>query len=466
MGAYHARLSPSSAHRWSSCTASPGAQDGRPNTTSEASRFGTCGHQIAEECLLQGTDPLTYVGRRMLFWSGLDDSLKPLGGEDWENKFTQDDGSLRFPHGGEQVAFVDVTEEMAEGVLTYVKYVRNHVATHGGEMLVEQSVPIDHITGEEGARGTTDVAVLSGETLTIIDLKMGRGRVKAYEVVEPSLENPETGEVQPPKLQMNQQVALYALGTYREHSLFHDFKRVKAVIVQPMLNAVSEYECSIDELLALGEWLSKKAEETRVNPEFQPSSDNCFFCKARFDCHARNAEVLSAAIEGFDDVETAKPKVIQLPQLGDMWNLLPMIRAWADDIEARVQAELEAGRRVHLSDGQYLKLVEGKQGNKQWKDERVVEQMLKKDFRLRDDLVYNQKLITPTQAEKIAITTKGKRPENDPKKYAIGKVQWQRLAEHIVRADAKPKIVVSSDPRPEIQRSEPTAEDDGSDLFN
>ena len=466
MGAKHARLSPSSAHRWTECSASAGAQDGKPNKTSEASRFGTCGHQIAEECLLSGADPLGYVGRRMLFWTGLNDDMRPTGGENWESAFAQADGTLVFPHGGVQEAVVEVTQEMAEGVLTYVKYVRNYIETHGGDMLVERSVPIGHITGETDATGTTDVAVLSPTTLTVIDLKMGRGRVKAYDVMVPSTTDPVTGEPTTPKLRMNLQLAMYALGTYHENSLFYNFERVKVAIVQPMLGAVSEYECSVAELLALGEWLSERANETRDNPEFRPSHDNCFFCKARFDCHARNAEVLNLAVDGFDDVATAKPRVVNLPQLGDMWRMVEMVRAWADDIETRVQAEIEAGNKVYLSDGQHLKLVAGRKGNKTWDDEAAVEQMLKKEFRLRDDVVYTRKLITPAQAEKIAVTTKGKRPENDPKKYAIGKVQWSKLTEHIKQPDGKPTVVVSSDPRPEIKRDVQDMPDDGSDLFN
>ena len=49
--AYHASLSPSSASRWTSCTASINAQAGLPNENSEASMAGTCCHQMSAELL-------------------------------------------------------------------------------------------------------------------------------------------------------------------------------------------------------------------------------------------------------------------------------------------------------------------------------------------------------------------------------------------------------------------------------
>lgn len=66
MGSYHAKLSPSSADRWTSCTASINAQEGIPNTNSDASRDGTCCHQILAECLENPElDLQSYLGRVM-----------------------------------------------------------------------------------------------------------------------------------------------------------------------------------------------------------------------------------------------------------------------------------------------------------------------------------------------------------------------------------------------------------------
>ncbi len=81
---YHAELAPSSAERWTSCTASINAQRGLPNKSTVASREGTCGHLIAEECLTTGADPSAYIGKRLIFWRH---DPSDTEGEDWADSF-------------------------------------------------------------------------------------------------------------------------------------------------------------------------------------------------------------------------------------------------------------------------------------------------------------------------------------------------------------------------------------------
>lgn len=433
MGVYHARLGPSSASRWTDCTASAGAQDGYPNTTSEASRAGTTGHQIGAECLEHGHDPNSYVGRYLCFLSDRR--------EVWREQLADDD-ALLVTH-EERVTF-----ELAEAVAKYVNYVNTIHATLGGEMIVEQPVPIDHITGEQGATGMSDCIIVSGETLVTVDAKFGRGKVYAYDVIEPETYDLVTGEIVPPKLRMNLQLAMYLLGAYEKYALLSDFTQVKAVIVQPMLNHVSEYECSIEELMELKAWLSERAEATRTNPEFKPNGKNCHFCRAKYDCHARNRDALETALEGFEDVATARPKPITLPKLGDLYSKIDMIRSWCDDVEKRVMDELLAGKKVIRGDGIKYKLVEGRRGAKEWDDPAAIEKMML-EMKLKPDVIYTRKLVTPSQAEKLAETRKGKNqsPADEPKK-PIGKVKWNRLTAHIHQPPGKPVVAPQTDPRP------------------
>ncbi len=66
----HAKLSPSSADRWTTCTASIDAQEGIPNESSEASREGTVCHQIQAECLENSElDLQSYLGRTYNFYT-------------------------------------------------------------------------------------------------------------------------------------------------------------------------------------------------------------------------------------------------------------------------------------------------------------------------------------------------------------------------------------------------------------
>ena len=450
---YHARLSPSSASRWTDCTASIGAQEGFPNTTNEASRHGTCCHQLSAECLEHNTDPSTYLGRVMWFPAG--------GREDWREAFGEDTVLE---------AEVVVTDEMVEASQAYISFVRQQVQLLGAELIVEQQVPIGHVTGEPDARGTADTVMLAGEALVTIDAKFGRGKVYAYDVIEPAGYDVLTGEPKPPVLRMNLQLALYLLGSYEKYGLMGSFTRAKGVIVQPYLNHVSEYECSIEELLALGEWLSERAETTRTNPSFKPSNKNCFFCKAKFDCHARTALVLSEALDGFDDVDPEvkpTPKPIKLPDLGRLYSVVPLIRSWCDDIEKKTFNSVESGVTVIGDDGKPMKLVEGRKGHRQWDDAVEIENMLK-TMRLAHGEMYVSRIISPSEAEKLAPKTKKKRGQPVEEKSVIGKTQWGRLQEHIVIPDGKPTLALGSDPRQPMKSAsdmDDVTSADNSDLF-
>jgi hypothetical protein len=177
-----------------------------------------------------------------------------------------------------------------------------------------------------------------------------------------------------------------------------------------------------------------------------PSNDSCHFCKAKFDCHARNKDVLTTALEGFEDISTARPKPVTIPKLGDLYDKVQMIREWCDDIEQRVNEELTAGRPVIRGDGKKFVFKVGRKPAKEWDNPTEIEALMK-SWRMKDDIIYTKKLISPTQAEKIAETKKGHRRPDEVKK-PIGKIHWNKLTEHIVQGDPKPVIALETDPRP------------------
>lgn len=451
----HANLSPSSAKRWTSCTASPVAQEPYPNETSAASRPGTCGHQMAAECLVSDTDAAAYFGRTMEFWT-----LNGKGGESWANE---------TPAGARVLHTHVVDRPLVEMVQSYVNFVRNLRDTLGAQMIVEQQVPIGHVTGEEGATGTSDCILLTYDEIICIDLKLGRGKVKAYDELEPETYDLLTGDAIPPKLRMNLQASLYIAGAIERYGLLGDFTRCRAIIVQPALASVSEYGCSIDELNGLLDWLRERAEVTRKNPEFVPSSDNCFFCRARFDCHARNKVAIETALDGFEDIQTACVKPITLYKLGDLYEKVELIRQWCNDVEAKALRELMLGNKVVRSDGTKFVLKKGRSKNKEWNDTQTVERLLK-SWRVRGKDMYVTKVISPSQAEKIAETTKGKHRDKTLPKPIIGKQHWKELQQHIMQEDGPPVIALETDPRPRYLRkdsgfSDVSDEQPNSDLF-
>ena len=67
----HARLSPSSSHRWSTCTASVRAIESAidkgiipEDTSNDAADEGVAAHQVRAECLDLGLDPFDCIGSK------------------------------------------------------------------------------------------------------------------------------------------------------------------------------------------------------------------------------------------------------------------------------------------------------------------------------------------------------------------------------------------------------------------
>lgn len=446
----HAKLSPSSAFRWTSCTASPRQSEGKPNTSSEAAMQGTAEHQVSAECLESGADPTTYIGRTLLFWVH-DDSNS--SGEDWDAPGVEESLESNLAHVHHRIT---IDADSAARCSAYVQFVRDLVKARGATLFVEQRLPIGHVTGEADAKGTSDAVLLAGNELIICDAKFGRGRVNAYEVVKPAVRNADGLEIEPAVLEPNKQLALYAEGAMAEFSWMGSFDSVRMIIVQPALDHVSEFAHSIERHVAFIETLRQSAEQTRSNPQYVPSADNCFFCPGRFDCHARNAEAMSLAAGAFEDPDAAPLAVMaRTPvdrHLGMLYSKLPFIQRWLADIETRVHDTLAAGGQVVREDGMAYELVDGKEGPRQWEDEAAAEETLSK-MRLGDD-IYTRKLISPTAAEKLR-----KVPKTAPEgtKPRIGDRQWNKLEKLIVRAPAKKVIAL---------RTAAAPTDSSTDLFS
>lgn len=455
---YHAKLSPSSAKRWTSCTASIDAQDGMSDDGSEAARLGTTGHQLSAECLEHGHEAQSYLGRKMVFWW----NHAADHGEDWVEKLNLDGSEPA--HNPKHEVVVD--QDMIDACQSYINFIREQVKLSGATLYVEQRVPIGHITGEHDAGGTSDVVMTTPALLCTADLKLGRQKIMAYDVLAPAGEDIITGEPTAEVVRINLQLALYLLGAL--HKYPGNYTHVKAVIVQPYLHHVSEYSCSVPELLAVGEWLKERAEATRTGKVFQPSQEACHFCRARFTCKAREHDVLSTALIGFDDVDQAQPAPIPMNRLGSLYDKVAMIQGWCKDVIQHTFDQLTSGHPVVRNDGTRYKLVTGKKGNRKFDDEVEVEELLK-SMRLKKDQMYSYSLITPAAAEKLAEPTKKGRAIIAPP--VLSERQWAKLEARITQAPGSPTIALETDPRPAIAPATDGLEDvtqaasDCSDLF-
>lgn len=440
----HAALSPSSSERWTDCTASVHAQAGIPNQNSEASRLGTVCHQIGEECLLDAEkSPSDYLGRTMYFWHH---EFSDEFGNDWSDELEKRGGK----DGMHVHQSVVVTEDMVSAGETYVNFVRERHALIGGELLVEQYLPIGQFTGEEGAHGSGDALIVGDDFVEVIDAKFGRKRVNASKVVAPQRIDIITGQVQPEKRRANLQMACYALGAIHEHGLFRDIKTVTMTIVQPYLGHTDSYSCTVEELREVEAFLRAKAIETETNPKFSPSFDNCLFCRAKGRCNAQ----ASKALEGVFDIDEygAVPKALGVPSLGSQYALLPFVEQWVKDVYAEVERALAAGEPVVRDDGLAYKLVEGKNGPRKWVDENAAATLMLVDA--PESTVYTRSVISPADAEKMAKAKKPKKGEAAVQPV-LKPETWAVLQETCIKqSKGAPQVALETDPRPAINKAD------------
>jgi hypothetical protein len=426
----HALFSPSSAYTWIACKASTAAQLGQPDDSSEYADDGTASHELAKWCLDAGNDAAAYMGR-----------VIKVGEREFE-----------------------VDEERAEYVQMYVDSIRERIEAYkltGArvEMFVEQRLSIEHITGERGAKGTSDCVLIAvwedgRAEICVIDLKYGRGvEVSAVE---------------------NYQGMIYAEAARNEHADFYDFTNVRIVIHQPRVSEKpSEWEITP---AALQEWIAQTAkpaaeqgmlyvESVDFVPltlgDFVPGEKQCKFCKAKAVCPALAKHVEDTIGADFEDVAEAAYNPVNIPnpltaelldngRLGLIYESLDLIDSWAKAVRGRIEYELLNGNAVPG-----VKLVQGRRGARQWSSAEEAEALLK-SMRLKQEQMYNFKVISPTQAEKLLKAESPRR--------------WKKAESLITQRDGSPSVAPESDKRPALVIA-PVADDfeavteDGGDLL-
>lgn len=109
-----------------------------------------------------------------------------------------------------------------------------------------------------------------------------------------------------------------------------------------------------------------------------------------------------------------------------------LVEGWCKAVRAEVERRMLAGTPVPG-----WKLVTGKAGSRAWSDADEAAKLLKA-MRLRDDVMYDFSLISPTSAEKL---------------HAAGTIkprQWAKLQDLISRANGKPSVAPATDKRPAL----------------
>lgn len=394
----HALLSPSGAKKWLSCAASLACEKDIPNTSGKAAVTGTACHTIAEVHLN------AYIRGTAL----------PLEREVGAYVLDEGKGQIKALISPMKGAVL-ITADMIEQVRKYTDYCKAiiDVATYAK---LEMRVNLTEVLhpGYEGVEtfGTADLVAVqelanTDEHMLIIgDLKTGRHRVEAKE---------------------NKQLMLYALGVYRRLKRRYNITVVRLVIFQPYAGGASEWDISVEGLELFAKFAKKRAllaldayfrgKKNLKASDFKPSVDGCQWCRFSEQCAARTKTVNSVLAEELEDDFALE---LTPEQLVAEYEKLPLLRQHIDKVEKAMATALHSGKKVPG-----YKLVEGRPGNRAWKDAEKVAGKY-------GIALMKQVLMTPTEAVKVI-------PEEE-------------LKDFITRKPGAPCVATADDKRPEWNR--------------
>ena len=280
----HAKLSPSSAHRWLTCTPSAKLEQAFPNESSEYALEGVLAHSFGEMKL-------------RAFFKGERVNFDPLR-----------ESKLYTPE-------IDTCSDL---YVDYVKTIFNRYA-EPPSVLFEQRYDLREVVPE--GFGTADCTIICGGDLHVVDYKHGKGVFVSAE------DNP--------------QLRLYALGAYHAFRDLYDITRVFIHIVQPRLDNFSEETLSTEELLGWAEYAKLQAGKASRGEGSFEVGEHCRFCRARAACRAR-ADFYSALA----DFGEKKPPLLTDEEVGKILMQSRSLAKWIDDLQEYALAQCLAGKDI------------------------------------------------------------------------------------------------------------------------
>lgn len=384
----HAKLSPSSAHRWFEC---PGSIRLSANIESKSSVFadeGTAAHELCQHCLMTEADATQFVGT----------FIDIQGATDVEKFVTKKTGKRCF----------EVTDEMAESVQLYLDTVRP--ISVGADYEVEARLDLRHIPGMDF--GTGDFVAYNAGTkeLTICDFKYGKGV--------------------PVEVEGNEQLLVYAEGTARR---YHNrgLDKVTMIVVQPRCphpaGSVRKWTIDAVDLVEFRFTLTEKAQETLGDGAPLKAGTWCKWCPAAVNCPAQNAFINETAESEFSE---------DPPVVADMTpERMAVVLTRASVIEDWLKRVKQRAHEIAMADGLPGYKFVRSTSHRKWKDEDAAVKFMAGILDLADDDIYAEpKVRSPAQIEKV-----------------LGAKRKKEIADLIHKPPGKIILAPESDPREPVK---------------
>lgn len=369
----HAKLSASGASRWATCPGSVKMEEGIPDTESIYAKEGTLAHELSELKLKHYLDSKGFGKRK------LNAAVKKIK----EDELYQ----------AEMDGFTD----------NYVDFIKEKALSFPSKPYIEIEKKVDFSSWVPGGFGTCDCILIHGSTLSIIDLKYGKGV--------------------PVSAEKNEQLILYALGAYNAFSLIYDIKKIEMNIVQPRLNNYSSWEVDLTELLLWGDYFNVQSSKALSGTgDLVPSAKACKFCKARDICSARAENNLSLEADiHLNPNEIPRDKLFEYISRGED------IAKWVNDLKAYALNLCLTGEDV-----KGLKAVAGRTSRSWTNQDEALKKLM--DGGIDEAIIFDKVPLTLAKLEK-----------------ALGKEQFNNLVgDMVVTSTGKPTLVFENDKRPAI----------------
>lgn len=358
-----------------------------PEKENPAAAWGTACHQLSEKCLRSGKDAAEFIGTV--------EATK-------QHK-------------------IDVDEELAATAQEYIDYVRGRIAIYRAEtgewpiVHYEQRFKLDALSPPFDAGGTGDTVMYfpKWKEIEVVDLKGGRGIV--VEVLN------------------NKQLRTYGLGAILANPGL-DVEKIRVTIVQP--RAPHKDGRTRDEtfhVADLMEWTAdllkamKRAKSAVTSlegggiplflwwPKHLVPGDHCTFCRARGMCPARDAQAMDAAGVWFNDLDQPQigkgnsPDDMTPAQLAKKLDMVDMLQNYINGVRHYAHEVAESGVEIYDPETDARYQLSETIGHRKWiGDEGATVEALFLKADLAGDAVYNKKLKSPAQIEKVLGAKKKK----------------------------------------------------------